>query len=215
MVLTRPLPPEDMREEGHTFQPGRDLYRFVRSAFIEPGAPFWREEYAPLLPARIGVLWTNVRKEKAMVQWAASAEVVTTGGDKWTKGRALQQLAEWFMGWFDDLPGSQGEDLPDFVLTFYGPEMMKCNDVGFCAYIAHELRHCAQKEKDGGPLFDDDDRPQWAIRDHDVTAWLSVAEDFGPVERNVPELVAALAKEPRFPGAEVSGICGTCERSPL
>lgn len=213
MRLARPLPPVSMREEGCAFLPARELHDFIRAAFVEEGAPFYRDEYAHLAFARIGVVWTNQPKTKAMVAWAASAQLVSLGGDAWSKGVELQQYREWFGGWWDEVDEETGlPALPHFRLTFYGPCAAEMNDVGFCATVAHELRHCAVKEKDGEPVWGDDG-PAFAIRDHDVTAFLSVAEDFGAVERNVPELLSALRHAPRFPGAAVAGICGTCLRA--
>lgn len=205
----RPLPDPDLRESGSSFAPAPDLHRFIRQAFIAKDAPFWREEYDHLEEARIGVLWTNVDKTKNMVSWAASAELVTLGGDKWSKGRSIQQMVEWFGEWWE---GAWADELPDFILTFHGPSAAASNDVGFCAMVAHELRHCAQKvDRWGDPMWNDaDGRPQFAIMDHDVSTFVSVAEDFGPVERNVGRLMEALKARPRFPGAMVEGVCGVC-----
>ena len=210
MKLARPLPPPALREDGNYFLPAREVHDFIRAAFIDPAGPFWRAEYEHLEVAHIGVLWTNVPKIKGMVQWAASAELVTMGGDKWTKGRALQQYAEWFMGWWDGFESGEGE-IPDFIITIYGPGAAESNDAGFCRTIAHELRHCAQKlDNFGEPAFDNDGRPQYAIRDHDVSEFVSVVEDFGPIGANVSALVSAAARAPRFPGAYVAGVCGVC-----
>ncbi|HEU4753778.1 MAG TPA: putative metallopeptidase, partial [Armatimonadota bacterium] len=143
-----------------------------------------------------------------MVSWAASAELVTTGGDAWTKGRSLQQLLDWFGHWWGE---EQEGELPDFVLTFYAPAAAAMNDLGFCATCAHELRHCSVKRDRYGEIrYDPDDRPIWAILEHDVTEFLSVVEDFGPVGRNVAQLAEVALRAPRFPGAVVEGICGTC-----
>lgn len=213
VVPTRPIPPPRLRLPGDHFAPARDLQQFILSAFVMEGAPFYRSEYEHLQEAKLAVLWTNVEKAKNGVMWAASAELVTVGGDKWTKGRSLQQLEEWFGGWWG--PGeSVFGPLPDFVLTFYAPATSGMNDTGFCATIAHELRHCAQKtDRFDEPMFDKETgRPQYAILDHDVSTFLSVAEDFGSVERNVRELNEILKTAPRFPGAIVEGICGICER---
>lgn len=214
IATTRPLPPPRLRMLGDHFAPARDLHQFILSAFIQEGAPFYRPEYEHLRDARIGVLWTNVEKVKNGVAWAASAELVTTGGDKWTKGRSLMQLEEWFGEWWP--MGDDDSTLPDFVLTFFAPAAGYMNDIGFCATVAHELRHCAQKrDRFDEPAFDQlTGRPLFTILDHDVSTFLSVAEDFGDVERNVAELVEIVNRnQPRFPGALVEGICGVCGKA--
>ena len=204
-----------MQEAGCAFLPAKELHDFIRRAFIEEGAPFYRDEYEHLRWARIAVQWTNTPKVKAMVAWAACARLITTGGDKWSKAKELQLLREWYGGWWEDVDEETGlPALPDFELTFYGPcaTVEECSDITFAARCAHELLHCAQDEKDGEKQWGDDGRPKFAMRDHGVSTWVEVGEDFGPVERGVPELMAALAKAPRFPGATVSGLCGTCLR---
>lgn len=212
-TLVCPTPPDDLQEEGFMFVAAPELHRFIVEAFIQPDGPFHRDEYAILAEARIGVQWTNMPKNKGMVEWAAQAEIINASGDAWSKGIDWMVMADWFGDWWTPDQGDEG-DLPNFRLTFYGPSWMESNVTGRCATIAHELRHCAQKlDRNGEPRFDMDDRPVWGIRAHDVETFVSVVEDFGAeTERNVKELVAAALRAPRFPGALVEGICGTCGR---
>jgi hypothetical protein len=64
-------------------------------------------------------------------------------GNAWKRGRAEQQLRDWF------------EADIDFLLTFYAPECARLDDRSFCALVEHELYHCAQeRDQYGAPKFD-------------------------------------------------------------
>lgn len=216
-TLARPLPPADMVEDGCILRPARDLHDFIRSAFIEPGAPFWREEFAHLETARIAVRWTNVYKEKGMMPWAAGCEAFFPRGDAWSKAFQEQIAREWYGGWWDDTDEESGMPaLPDFVLTFSGPAAAQTSDVGFCRTVHHELRHCGCKREDDGetPKYGGDGRPKFRLYDHEVSAFVSEMEDFGMDPHGFEAaFVAAAQRAPRFSGAAVAGICGTCLRA--
>lgn len=207
--LCKPEPPEHLQSPwgAARFEPAPDLAEFVREAFIEPGASFWRPEYEHLQEARIGILWTNVERVKDGLGTLGMARLVRVSGDKWTAGRSAQQSIEWFADWWPDAD----DPLPHFELTFYAPWVAIANDPSACALFAHELRHCGQKlDRWGEPSFDDSGDPQFAMVGHDVEQFVSVVEDFGIAAAGQAgvRFVEAAQKAPKFSAGEVAGVCG-------
>lgn len=211
----RPLPPPHLREEGDRFEPSRELHDFLRATFIDAGAPFGRQEYEVLREAKIGVLWTNVERIKDGLFTLGQAQLVRNSGDKWTAGRAAQQLREWFASWW---PDDELDPYPHFVLTFYAPYAAEASDASFAALCAHELRHCGQKrDRWGEPRFLKGGSPEWVIVGHDVEEFVSVVEDFGAAAAGpmVTRLAEAAKTAPRFSAGEVAGVCGCGARIQL
>lgn len=206
---SRPLPPDGLRRVGDLFVPAPELLAFLREAFIREGAPFGRPEYEHLREARIGTLWTNVERIKGEHLTLGTAQLFRDVGDRWTVGRTLQQLREWFGDWWDD--DADDDPYPHFIITIYAPAAAEMNDPSFAALCAHELRHCGQKrDRWGEPKFDRDGNPEWTIVGHDVEEFVSVVEDFG-IEAAGPaavRFVEAARKAPRFSAVDVAGVCG-------
>jgi hypothetical protein len=157
------------------------------------------EEHAHLLDARIGVLWTNainIRQQRAVM---ATAEILQTMGGAWKRARAEQQLRDWFAM------------APDFILTFYAPDVARLDDRSFCALIEHELYHCAQHEGENGPAFDrQSGRPIYAIRGHDVEEFTPVVRRYGPTSADVQAMVDAANVAPLLGDGPIDIACGTC-----
>lgn len=205
-MTNRPAPPDPLRDVGYRFEPAPELLEFLRAAFIEPDAPFYRDEYEHLLDARIAVLWTNVERVKDGLLTLGMAQLWRNSGDRWTSGRSAQQIDEWFSEWWPD----ELDPSPHFILTFYAPYVAGTNDSSACALFAHELRHCGLKlDAFGCPKFGDEG-PEYAMVGHDVNEFVSVVEDFG-IEAAGPAAVAfveAAKRRPRFGAAHVAGGCG-------
>src|SRR4051812_24769116 len=104
---TRPQPPESVGEgELERFEPDPAFAEWILDTFVAAGGPLANEEHSHLLDARIGVLWTNAINVRQMRSILATAEIPQTMGSAWKRGRAEQQLRDWF------------GMAPDFVLTF-------------------------------------------------------------------------------------------------
>lgn len=62
--LKRPTPPPAMIDlenfEGPTFVPAPELETWLRSTFIDEGAPLRNDDHFHLRFAHIGVLWTSI-----------------------------------------------------------------------------------------------------------------------------------------------------------
>lgn len=199
---TRPHPPEEVGDDvPERFVPDQRFADWIRGTFIDATGPLANEEHEHLADARIGVLWTNVINNRQMRQVLATAEIPQTMGGAWKRGRAEQQIRDWF------------EADIDFLLTFYAPGCRVLEDRGFCGLVKHELCHCAQDEdRDGFPKFDrNTGSPLYAIRGHDVEEFVSVTRMFGPTP-DVMRLVDAAKARPVFGDSQISIACGTCAR---
>jgi hypothetical protein len=56
--------------------------------------------------------------------------------------------------------------------------------------VFHELSHCIHKtNRFGEPMYDQDERPVWAIRSHDVEEFISVVHRYGAWNQDIQEFV--------------------------
>lgn len=56
----------------------------------------------------------------------------------------------------------------------------------------HELSHAIHKtDQYGDPLYDENDRPRWGIREHDVNEFTSVVRRYGAWNEDIQQFVAA------------------------
>lgn len=197
---TRPAPPAEVADdEPERFVPDPACAEWIRGTFIAASGPLANPLHEHLLDASIGVLWTNTINLSKMRTVLGTAEIPQTMGGAWKRGRAEQQLRDWF------------ECEVDFLLTFYAPEVSQLDDRGFCRLVGHELRHCAQSEdRYGAPRFDrQTGKPLYCIRGHDVEVFFDEIEQFGPTP-DVERLLAIAKRAPRFGDGPISVACGTC-----
>lgn len=198
----RPQPPAECAEdELERFTPDLKFAEWIRDTFISAAGPIANEDHDHLLDAKIGALWTNCINVSKMRHVLATAEIPQTMGGAWKRGRADQQLRDWF------------EQDVDFLLTFYAPGMADLDDRSFCSVVEHELYHCAQKEdRYGAPAFDrETGLPIFGIRGHDVEEFSGVVRRYGAVGP-VRELVEAAKRAPVVSDHAIAGACGTCDR---
>lgn len=203
--LARPRPPQSLLDgEGKPFVPAQEVDAWARAAFIDEDAALVNEDHAHLRLADLGFLWTNVpnsRQGRAIIGTAERGEPQGAMG-RWAKARARAQVCSWFGG------------MPDFIVTIDALYAAECGDVEFAALIEHELSHCAQEhDVYGAPKFTREGLPVWAMRAHDVEAFIGVARRYGAVEANVRELVDTVNRGPLISRAQVAGICGSCTRN--
>ena len=198
----RPAPPPAVCEVApELFVPTPELATFARETFLVPGAPLHNPDHLHLEHARIGYLWTNVPNRRSMRWVLGTAEIPQTMGGAWKRGRAEQQLREWF-GWE-----------PDFLITLFAPELAKASDRSFCAVLEHELYHCAHATTDtGAPRFHDDGSPIYGILGHDVEEFVGVVRRYGRTAA-VASLVEAALAAPAVGDMDLAGACGTCRAS--
>jgi hypothetical protein len=203
-VLTRPLPPEQLREhalvdERQDFEPDRDAWEWIRATFLEQTSPLHNPEHAHLRFAHVGILWTNVGNSRQMRRILGQAEMPMARGGKWAKARHDLQLREWF--------GS----VPDFVITLDAPFCAEADDASFCALVEHELMHCAQRRNPyGAPLFSrSTGKPIFGIRGHDVEEFVGIVRRYGAIDGGVLALAAAAREKPLIDLAKIATVCGT------
>ncbi len=157
------------------------------------------------------MLWATKEVKRKGVVLAGTAEMPSRSVGHmsgFAKELWLWQMRRWFAT--EDEP----DKIPDFLITLNATHALDCEDVEFCATVKHELCHCRQATidglPDGMPWFKEDGSRVWTMRAHDVETFVEVAEDFGPVERGVPELMAALSRPPRFNAGHIRVACGVC-----
>jgi hypothetical protein len=200
MILTRPLPPEDLREPGYQIAPALEVEQWLR-AFVAEDAAERNPDHDHLREADIACLWTNVEYADGLVRIAGTAELVKPSGKPWPKARAVDHLCLLF------------GRVPDFLLTFSAPLAAEASDAAWCALVEHELYHCGQKlDRDKLPKFDPEGKPVWAMQRHDVEEFIGVVERYGvgACHENVRKMVQAAAKPPLFNGERIAVVCGAC-----
>jgi hypothetical protein len=202
--LKRPTPPPFLFDEDleGTFARAEDVEEWMRDVFIEEDGPLYGERHEPLSDAYIGVLWATKAVKRKGVELAGTAEMpdrVARQLNGWVKEQYLWQMRRWF------------GTIPDFCIRLLAPWAESCEDVEFLATCKHELCHCDQAyDKYGSRWFRRDGSRVWTLVEHDVTEFIDVVEDFGPVGRNVAQFVSAASKTPRFEDADVRVACGNC-----
>ncbi|KAA2237811.1 hypothetical protein F0L46_08375 [Salinarimonas soli] len=203
---TRPRPPEDLLGAegaltGRPFRPAPELAAWAHATFIAEDAPLLNEEHEHLRDAAIGFVWTSTGNARHGNTVVGQAEMTTFQGGRWSKGRQIQQLCEWF-----------GE-LPDFLVTIDAGYADQASDAAFCSLVEHELLHCGQ-ERDGfgAPKFRRDGSPAFALRGHDVEEFVSIVVRYGvgAAAGRTADLVRAAAQAPLIGADELRGACGTC-----
>jgi len=218
-TILRPMPPafllEDEAVAEPRFLPAPELDAWARASFIGPEAPLHNPDHAHLEHARIGWLWTSVPNRRQMRSVAGTAEIPhpPQNGGAWARARWEMQLRTLFPV---DGP-TYAWKLPDFVITLFAPYAAAVDDPAFCAFVEHELYHCAQAEDEfGTPVFyRDSGLPKFAIRGHDAEEHIGVVRRYGPgsAAGGVGALVEAASRRPEIAAVSIAGVCGTCRRA--
>lgn len=200
VARSRPMPPSDLDQDGE-FRPDPDFAKWAHATFIDRDGPLANIEHQHLIPATIGVLWTNVPNGRHQVAIAATCQLgKPMAMGKWAKAQQEQQRREWF------------GDVPDFILTFDAACALSMDDVSFCAMVEHELHHARYElDDDGGIKFSKSTGlPIWALRGHDVEEFVDVVARYGATGRHVADLVEAANRGPSIASIRVASACGNC-----
>ncbi len=203
--MDRPLPPASLLDDlsSASFAAAPELAAWAEATFIADDGILTNPEHAHLQQANIGFLWTNVENTRKGRQVIGQAELGEPQGamGKWSKAKARQQTFEWFAG------------IPDFIITIDAMWWEQASDAQACALTEHELSHCAQDRDDfGAQRFSrSTGLPIFAMRGHDVEAFIGVAARYGAIEPGVRELVEALSKPPLMTADMIGCACGTCQ----
>jgi hypothetical protein len=205
--LLRPTPPAGMIDpdsfEGPTFVPAPELESWLRSTFIDEGAPLRNDDHFHLRFAHIGVLWTaveNSRHGRRVVGQAERGDPNVMG--RWARARAELQICGWF------------GDIPDFILTFDACYAASCADAQFCALVEHELSHCGvERDEFGSPKFrKSTGMPAFTVVGHDIEQFVGVVRRYGAAAAGVQAMIDAAAQGPTVEAADIDFACGNCTR---
>lgn len=201
----RPMPPPEFEalDFEARFAPAPDLWAWAKSTFIEEGGALHNSDHAHLIDADIGFLWASsgyVKQGRQVIGLTEDAKFIARG-NAWQKGRAQQQLREWF--------GTE----PRFLITLDATYCQSCSDAEFCALVEHELYHCGQMQDEFGvPAFTKDGEPKLGIRAHDVEEFVGVVRRYGigDPDSSLARLVIAAAQGAQVAPARITHVCGTC-----
>lgn len=188
--------------ESPRFMPSPELEAWVRASIISEAGKLHNPDHEHLEHAQLAFLWAGIENTRAGRSIIGQCEHEPPGAmmGKWAKGRAHQQLAEWFTA------------PPDFLITLDADYCVNCTDNEFCALVEHELYHAAQAvDGFGSPKFSKaTGLPMFAIRGHDVEEFVGVVRRYGP-SREVAQLIAAAANPPEVAPIRIAQACGTCQ----
>lgn len=201
--MNRPMPPDALLDPGlNLFAPAPDVVEWIRSTFIDPGAPLENEDHEHLAAAVIGVVWASSPAKANGLDVVGMAEAPMLRGKAWARLRQEAQMEAWF------------GCIPDFVITLWASYAAEVDDVTWCALVEHELYHCAQKLDDYGfPKFNSaTGAPVFEIRGHDVEEFVGIVRRYGvgAAAGRTAELVRAAQKPPEVAMARIAAACGTC-----
>jgi Putative phage metallopeptidase len=208
-LIGRPRPPQSLfsiesTADGVTFVPAPELEQWAFATFINEGAPLENPDHAHLRHAGVSMLWTSMPNGRAGRTIIGQAELGQNigGMGKWQRGRAEQQILEWFGVW------------PDFMLTFFAPYADECGDAEFSALVEHELYHCGQERDEFGmPRFKKSTgAPAFCMRGHDVEEFNGVVRRYGADAAGVRAMIDAAAEGPTIATADIGFACGNCQR---
>ena len=199
--LERPDCPIDFNAPDNWFEPCGDTAQWLRSTFVEDGAPLQNEAHWHLKAANIGVLWTNTEQNRQMRRIAATAEAPQPQGSKWVSERQKFQLRRWF------------GQVPDFVITFDRNCTEAMSLTQWCAICEHELYHCSYaRDPFGAPKFRKDGNPRFALLGHDVEEFNGIVARYplSALHPNIAKMVAAANAGPQIEIVRVQCSCGSC-----
>jgi hypothetical protein len=201
--MTRPFPPaEIVADPSPRFLPAPELERWAREQFINELSPINNPDHEHLQEATLAFLWTNVPNEKHQRRILGTCQMITESGDKWTQGRSLFQLREWF------------DELPDFLITISAAPGLMHEDAMFMALIEHELYHAGQKkDRYGSPMFSrETGKPLFAMRGHDVEEFVGVVRRYGATSDQLREMARDINRGPTIAEGGIARACGACLR---
>lgn len=206
ILRTRPLPAADIADplnvDTPIWRPAPEVDAWLRLNIIGEG-PLYNPDHDHLMMANIGFLWTNCVNKRSGVQVIGQCEIpqYRNISNRWQRDRLHYQLIQWF-----------GE-IPDFVITLDAVTSLIFDDASWCALVEHELYHTAQAlDKNGEPAFNEEGKPKFKTRPHDVEEHVGVVERYGitSASRGVQRLYDAIAKGPQISAAKIAAACGTC-----
>lgn len=201
--LARPLPPADLVESLFelTFRPAPEVEAWARRVFIDEGGDLHNPEHQHLVDADVRFMWASSGYVKHGRRVVGLAEKLQIMASPFAKGRAEQQMREWF------------GHMPDFLITLDALHCAQCGDLEFCALVEHELYHVGhQKDEFGYPAFTKEGQPRLGIRGHDVEEFVGVVARYGvgDVEGNLAQMILAAAKGANVAPIRIAQACGTC-----
>jgi len=201
-VIAVPEIPASLLDRPDRFEPSQTFRDWAFDTFItDSKSPLYNREHDHLAEARIGFLLTTVENVSGGVQILGQCQLGMPNGKKWSAGRQIQQLEEWF-GF-----------VPDFLITLDAVWMSTASPFQVCALVEHELLHANfKKDEYGDAKRNHDDEFTWEIRPHDAEVFTTEIRRYGAWKPNLEDLKTAFASEPQFGNISLGGVCGCGKR---
>lgn len=201
----RPMPPEDMQDEGRypeRLVPAPDMWEWAKATFVVPGSPLENLVHSHLAFASVGIVWSNYPKKKQGRVVAGFCEKPPGAKGMGAGHREDYQLRSWFGG------------IPDFLITLDSVFWGQYGDRSACALIEHEMGHAGQvKDQWGVPKWKDKG-PVFGIVSHTVEEFDFCLERYGvdACAAGTKEFLEVARRAPAMDEETVAIACGTCGR---
>ena len=203
VIQQRPYPPEWIFAlETPNFAPAPELWRWIKSIFLNPEHKLFNLDHAHLgafYYPQIAVMWAKGGFQKQGRYVVGQTEKIMINAGGWKKERQEEQFYQWF------------NDMPDYLITIDATYAQHANDVDFCALIEHELYHVgAKRDEDGNYIVSPSTGEyKYYLRGHDVEEFHGVVERYGASEQ-VQKMVELANNGPTIGKAKIAHACGTC-----
>lgn len=131
---------------------------------------------------------------EAIVDWLLMRDNKTKGGRHVLGTVYLPRIQGELNACFQWLLECHFGRMPDFLIildqTYWVESAPRLREI----LVYHELCHCIHKEnKLGEPMFDENERPRWGLRGHDVEEFTSVVRRYGAYSADLEYFIQAAA----------------------
>lgn len=137
----------------------------------------------------------HLRDGEAYIEWLFRLEPERRGGRDVLgtvhMPQVQGQLKDVFLWMLTELFGR----LPDFLVVLDLEYWEACDARLREILVYHELCHAIQKvDREGSPRFDEEGRPVWGLRGHDVEEFSAVVRRYGAWNPDIKEFLAAVSE---------------------
>jgi len=190
------IPGELIESDEPLFLASPEWRAWAYNALVLDG-PLVNPDHFHLSGADVQFLLTNVENFEKGKQILGTAQMGAPTGKAWSKARAERFLLDRF------------KEIPDFLIILDATFLAGARPLEALAVTDHEFYHCGVKRKrDGEIQYGRDDRPKFAIREHDVQEFTGVARRWGAWNDDLKAFQEALWWGPTIGQVTIDGLCG-------
>lgn len=183
-VLTPPAPAKRYEEFAYMRAPPEADPALIMSTLLE-------------LPE-----FDHLRDGEAVIDWLLKRDEKVRGGRQILGTAHLPRVQGDLKPCFEWLLECYFGHMPDFLIILDYTYWMASSPRNREILAYHELCHCIHKENGlGEPLFDENERPRWGLKGHDVEEFTAVVRRYGAWNADLEYFLQAAqshAREARF-----------------